>query len=40
VIGLGLEQEADEPAAIFATIITNMEKRLARQRGESRRPKR
>jgi four helix bundle protein len=40
VIGLGLEQEADELAAIFATIITNMEKRLARERGESRRPKR
>ena len=28
---LGLEREADELAAIFATIIMNMEKRLARE---------
>ncbi len=29
VAELGLEQEADELCAIFSTIITNMEKRLA-----------
>jgi four helix bundle protein len=29
---LGLEQEADELSAIFSTIVTNMEKRLARSR--------
>jgi hypothetical protein len=29
VIELGLEQEADELCAIFATIIINMERRLA-----------
>ena len=32
IIELGLEQEADELSAIFSTIITNMEKRLARGR--------
>lgn len=32
VIALGLEQEADELAAIFSTIITNMENRLAREK--------
>ena len=31
VMALGLEQEADELCAIFSTIITNMEKRLARE---------
>ena len=31
VIELGLEQEADELAAIFSTIITNMERRLAKE---------
>jgi hypothetical protein len=40
VIALGLEQEADELAAIFSTIITNMEKRLARDRERSRRLRR
>ena len=40
VIGLGLEQEADELAAIFASIIMNMEKRLANERAGSRRPRR
>jgi len=30
---LGLEQEADELAAIFATIIMNMERRLAANKG-------
>ena len=29
IVNLGLEQEADELSAIFSTIITNMEKRLA-----------
>ncbi|HEX7283273.1 MAG TPA: four helix bundle protein [Vicinamibacterales bacterium] len=29
---LGLEQEADELCAIFSTIVTNVEKRLARKR--------
>lgn len=33
VISLGLEQEADELCAIFSTIITNMETRLAREKG-------
>lgn len=32
IVSLGLEQEADELCAIFSTIITNMEKRLARGR--------
>lgn len=32
VATLGLEQEADELCAIYSTIITNMEKRLARER--------
>jgi four helix bundle protein len=32
VMALGLEQEADELSAIFSTIITNMENRLARER--------
>jgi four helix bundle protein len=32
VASLGLEQEADELSAIYATIIMNMEKRLARER--------
>ena len=34
VAELGLEQEADELCAIFSTIITNMEKRLAREKDE------
>ena len=34
VQSLGLEREADELAAIFATIILNMEKRLARESHE------
>lgn len=34
---LGLEQEADELCAIFSTIITNMEKRLAREKHERKR---
>jgi four helix bundle protein len=34
---LGLEQEADELCAIFSTIITNMEKRLAREKEDKRR---
>jgi four helix bundle protein len=37
VSALGLEQEADELAAIYATIIMNMEKRLAREKDEKRR---
>ena len=37
VAKLGLEREADELCAIFATIITNMEKRLAE--GKRRRPR-
>lgn len=36
VATLGLEQEADELCAIYATIIMNMEKRLARD-GKSKR---
>jgi hypothetical protein len=40
VTGLGLEQEADELAAIFSTIITNMERRLARGPEQTRRPRR
>ena len=32
VVELGLEQEADELAAIYSTIITNMEIRLAKRR--------
>ncbi len=32
VTGLGLENEADELAAIFATIVMNMERRLANAR--------
>ena len=39
IIDLGLEQEADELSAIFSTIITNMEKRLAQGR-ERRSPRR
>ncbi|HEX4913573.1 MAG TPA: four helix bundle protein [Vicinamibacterales bacterium] len=34
VIALGLEQEADELAAIFATIIINMERRIEGERAE------
>ena len=34
---LGLEQEADELCAIFSTIITNMEKRLSREKEDKRR---
>jgi len=37
VMALGLEQEADELSAIFSTIITNMEKRLARGKERRRR---
>ena len=37
VIDLGLEQEADELSAIFSTIITNMERRLAREKGRRKR---
>ncbi len=33
VVDLSLEQEADELSAIFSTIITNMERRLAREKG-------
>ena len=40
VIELGLEQEADELAAIFATIIKNMERRLEREQTDARRPRR
>jgi hypothetical protein len=36
-MALGLEQEADELSAIFSTIITNMEKRLARGKERRRR---
>lgn len=39
VQSLGLEREADELAAVFATIIMNMEKRLARD-GEERKHRR
>ena len=35
----GLEQEADELCAIFSTIITNMERRLAREKVGGRRLK-
>jgi len=34
VMALKLEQEADELAAIYATIIMNMERRLAREESE------
>jgi len=34
--GLGLEQEADELCAIFATIIKNTENRVARERDKKR----
>jgi four helix bundle protein len=37
VLELGLEQEADELAAIYSTIITNMEIRLAKQQKRNRR---
>lgn len=37
VVKLGLEQEADELAAIFATIIMNMERRLANEGRRSNR---
>jgi four helix bundle protein len=37
IADLRLEQEADELCAIFSTIITNMEKRLAREKDEKRR---
>ena len=40
VIELGLEQEADELAAIFSTIITNMERRIEREKGERKAKKR
>ena len=42
IIELGLEKEADELAAIFATIIMNMERRLEREEAERAlsRPKR
>ena len=36
VIALRLEQEADELAAIFATIIINMERRLATQKATNK----
>ena len=36
VIGLGLEEEADELSAIFSTIIRNMEGRLAREKAGRR----
>lgn len=36
VISLGLEEEADELSAIFSTIIMNMERRLAREKGGRR----
>jgi four helix bundle protein len=43
IAGLGLEQEADELSAIYATIIMNMAKRLAREKqdrhGRGRRPR-
>jgi len=32
VVELGLEGEADQLSAIFSTIITNMERRLAREK--------
>ena len=37
VLRLGLEQEADELAAIYSTIITNMEIRLAKERDQRKR---
>ena len=37
VIELGLEDEADQLSAIFSTIITNMEIRLAEERQKARR---
>ena len=37
VIELGLEDEADQLSAIFSTIVTNMELRLAEARRDSRR---
>ena len=37
VLALGLEQEADELSAIFSTIITNMERRLAKEPPPARR---
>ena len=37
VLALGLEQEADELAAIYSTIITNMEIRLSKKRNARRR---
>lgn len=38
VLALGLEREADELSAIYATIVMNMERRLAREKQE--RPRR
>jgi four helix bundle protein len=40
VMRLGLEQEADELAAIYSTIITNMEIRLSKERDEKKRKRR
>jgi four helix bundle protein len=37
VTALGLEQEADELAAIYSTIIKNMENRLAREKAARKR---
>ena len=37
VAALGLEQEADELAAIYSTIIKNMENRLAREKAARKR---
>jgi four helix bundle protein len=39
VVEQGLEQEADELAAIYSTIITNMEIRLSRKRSSRRKLK-
>lgn len=36
VIELGLEQEADELSAIFSTIITRMERRIEREKGDAK----
>jgi four helix bundle protein len=36
VIELGLEQEADELSAIFSTIITNMERRIERDKADAK----
>ena len=36
VLEFGLEQEADELCAIYATIVLNVEKRLAREKAERR----